>query len=419
MYGDAKTQPFHDRMAAPECLVDVLPVAETPIAIVGMSCRFPGDADNPEKLWDLVSNGRSAWSETPRSRFNGDAVHHPASEKSTTTMDPQLRILLESVFEALENGTLAMQRSVYHILTLAAGIPVESIAGTRTSVFAAAIFRDYMDSIIRDPQTFPRYVMTGNGSTMMSNRISHFFDLRGPSMTIDTGCSTGLTALHQACQSLRAGESDVSIIGGANVILNPDVHVLFSNLGLLSPDGRSYAFDSRAAGYGRGEGVSTIIIKPLKQALKDGDPVRAVIRQTALNQDGRTQTITSPSQSAQEDVIRACYRSVGLSPADTMYVEAHGTGTATGDPIEAAAIGNVFSEGRPIDKPLFIGSVKTNVGHMESVSGFASILKVAMTLENGLIPASINFDKPNPNIDFEKLKLKVILPQLVLNAVDD
>ena len=185
----------------------------------------------------------------------------------------------------------------------------------------------------------------------------------------------------------------------------------------LSPDGRSYAFDSRAAGYGRGEGVSTIILKPLQRALEDSDPIRAVIRQTALNQDGRTQTITSPSQIAQEDLIRACYRSAGLSPADTMYVEAHGTGTATGDPIEAAAIGTVFGEGRPIDEPIFVGSVKTNVGHMESVSGFASILKVAMALENGMIPPNINFDKPNPNIDLRKLKLKVILPSTLLELV--
>ena len=183
----------------------------------------------------------------------------------------------------------------------------------------------------------------------------------------------------------------------------------------LSPDGRSHAFDSRAAGYGRGEGVSTIILKPLEQALKDGDPVRAVIRQTALNQDGRTQTITSPSQSAQEDLIRSCYKSAKLSPADTIYVEAHGTGTPTGDPIEAAAIGNVFGEHRPIDKPLYIGSGKTNVGHMESVSGFSSILKMAMALEKGFIPPSINFDKPNPNIDFKNLKLQASAPLAVSN----
>ncbi|KAL8824682.1 MAG: hypothetical protein Q9191_004887 [Dirinaria sp. TL-2023a] len=438
MHDDARVSPFYNQMAGSEGLLDVSPAAEMPIAIVGMSCRFPGDASSPEMFWDLLSNGRSAWSEIPESRFNKDAFYHPTSEKSTTThvkgghfleqdlgqfdagffnmtvemastMDPQLRILLESVFEALENGALTIGNAClfYHILTVAAGIPLEKVAGTKTSVFAAGLFRDYMDNIIRDPQAFPHYVMTGNGGTMMSNRISHFFDLRGPSMTIDTGCSTGLTALHQACQSLRTRESDISIIGGANLIINPDIHILFSNLGILSPDGRSYSFDSRAAGYGRGEGVSTIILKPLQQALEDGDPVRAVIRRTALNQDGWTQTITSPSQGAQEDLIRACYRSVGLSPADTMYVEAHGTGTATGDPVEAAAIGNVFSEGRPVDKPLFIGSVKTNVGHMESVSGLASILKVAMALENDLIPSSINYDKPNPDIDLEKLKLKV------------
>ncbi|OCL05917.1 reducing type I polyketide synthase [Glonium stellatum] len=414
---------FSSHAVAHEMARNGCPEAEMPIAIIGMSCRFPGNVTSPEKLWKLCADGKSAWSEIPEDRFNKEAFYHPQSEKRTTgaktnvigghfltedlslfdaaffnmtaevasTMDPQCRLQLESVFEALES----------------AGIPLEKIAGTETSVFAGAFFRDYMDSLMRDPDTFPRYVMTGNGATMMSNRISHFFDLRGPSMTVDTGCSTGLVALHQACQSLRTGDSKMSIVGGANVMINPDIFILMSSLNFLSPDGKSYAFDSRAAGYGRGEGVGTVILKPLRDALRDGDPVRAVIRQSALNQDGKTQTITSPSQKAQEELIRACYRAAGLRPSDTAYVEAHGTGTQAGDPVEAGAIGAVFGEGRSSEKPLFMGSVKTNVGHMETASGFASIIKVALALEKGFIPPSINFENPNEKIPLKKWKLKI------------
>lgn len=223
---------------------------------------------------------------------------------------------------------------------------MEKIAGTKTSVYAGAFFRDNHDSGMRDPDTLPRFHMTGNGSAMMSNRLSHFYDLRGPSVTVDTGCSTSHTALHLACQGLRAGDSTMSIVAGVNLMLNPDMFAAMSSLGLrsnsrigsvtndgfsfTSPDGKSYAFDSRASGYGRGEGVATLILKPLNDALRDGDPIRAVIRETLLNQDGKTPTITSPSQAAQEDLVRSCYKSAGLDPSKTTYVEAHGTGTRAG-----------------------------------------------------------------------------------------
>ncbi|KAM7203160.1 putative polyketide synthase protein [Naviculisporaceae sp. PSN 640] len=396
------------------------PGDDTPIAIIGMSCRLPGDATSPERLWKLCAEGRSAWSEIPSDRFNKEAFYHPSSDKRTTThvrgghflqediglfdatffnmtpevaatMDPQCRLQLESVYEAFES----------------AGITLEKIAGSETAVYAGAFFKDYMDSLMRDPDTFPRYVMTGNGATMMSNRISHFYDLRGPSMTVDTGCSTGLVALHQACRNLVAGDSKMAIVGGANVMINPDIFILMSSLGFLSPDGKSYAFDSRAAGYGRGEGVATVILKPLHDAVRDGDPVRAVIRASALNQDGKTQTITSPNQTAQEELIKLCYAKAGLNPAETAYVEAHGTGTQAGDPVEAGAIHAVMCKGRPSDAPLYIGSVKTNVGHMETASGFASIIKVALALEKGLIPPSLNFEEANAKIPLEQWKLRV------------
>ncbi|RKU46330.1 Type I Iterative Polyketide synthase (PKS) [Coniochaeta pulveracea] len=242
---------------------------------------------------------------------------------------------------------------------------------------------------------------------MASNRISHFFDLRGPSMTVDTGCSTTLTALHQAVQSLRAGDADMSIVGGSNVMLNPDMFKTMSSLGLLSADGRSFAFDDRANGYGRGEGVATVVLKPLVTAVRDGDTIRAVIRETGLNQDGKTETITSPSQRAQEELIRACYQRAGLDPANTQYFEAHGTGTPTGDPIEARAVAGVFSKGRRHGDRLRIGSVKTNIGHTEPTSGLASVIKVALALEKSLIPPSVNFEQPNRKIDLAEWNLEI------------
>lgn len=235
------------------------------------------------------------------------------------------------------------------------------------------MYRDYTDSLSRDPETLPRYFITGNAGTMVSNRISHFFDLRGPSVTIDTACSTTLTALHLACQSLRAGESDMAIVIGANLLLNSDVFVSMSNLGFLSPDGISYAFDARAAGYGRGEGVAALVLKALPAALRGQDPIRAVIRETALNQDGRTSTITAPSDKAQERLIRECYRKAGLDMSQTSYIEAHGTGTATGDPLEVSAISAAFD-----GQALQMGSIKANIGHTEAASGIAAIIKVVI-----------------------------------------
>lgn len=396
------------------------PESKMPIAIVGMSCRFPGDATDLERLWQLCAEGRSAWSEIPEDRFKHTAFFHPQPENRGTSnvlgghflkddvslfdasffnfssevassMDPQFRLQLESTFEALEG----------------AGIPISKLAATQTSVFAALCFRDYHDSLMRDPDTLPRLFMTGNGAAMMSNRLSHFFDLRGASVTVDTGCSSALAALHLACQGLRAGDASMAIVGGANVMLNPDWFQAMSSLGFLGADGKSNSFDCRAAGYGRGEGVATIILKPLEHALRDGDPIRAIIRETALNQDGKTSTITSPSQEAQEAIIRTCYRNAGLDPLSTSYVEAHGTGTKSGDPIEGGAIAAVLGINRPVEKPLFIGSVKSNIGHLEAASGLAAIIKVALAFEKGFIPPSINFEQPNPAVQLDKWNLKV------------
>ncbi|KAK2761170.1 Type I Iterative PKS [Arachnomyces sp. PD_36] len=391
-----------------------------PIAIVGMSCRLPGDCTSPQKLWEFCKEKRSAWSEIPKERFNGDAFTHSQREHLGTFdatgahflnddvagfdapffnytadvakgMDPQLRWFLEVVFEAFED----------------AGIPIENVAGSRTAVFAGTCFRDYHDMAMRDLDNLPRYLLLGNMLTMTANRVSHFFDLRGPSVSLDTACSTSLTALHLACQALRAGEANMAVVGGSNMILHAGTMVGLSSAGLLGPDGRSYAFDSRAEGYGRGEGVGAIVIRPLSDALRDGDSIHAVIRETAINQDGKTLTPTSPSKEAQEQLIRECYDRAGLDPLETPYAEAHGTGTIAGDVIESQALGAALASGRPLDQPLFVGSVKSNLGHLEATSGMAALFKAVKMLQNKQIPPQALLKTLNPQIDFETLRIKV------------
>ncbi|EFQ34123.1 beta-ketoacyl synthase domain-containing protein [Colletotrichum graminicola M1.001] len=389
-----------------------------PIAIIGMSSKFSGDATDNEKLWEMLAGGRSGWTPFPSSRFRLQGIYHPNNERLNSThvkgahflqediglfdaaffgysseaaasLDPQYRLQLESVYEALES----------------AGLPISTIAGSNASVFTGVFVHDYRDGLLRDADNLPRLMATGTGVPMMSNRVSHFFDLRGASMTIETACSSGMVAMHQGIQSLRTGEADMSIVGGANLTLNPDMFKALGSAGFLSGDGKSYALDSRASGYGRGEGVATIIIKRLGDALAAGDPIRGVIRGSALNQDGKTETITTPSLEAQEALIRACYENAGLSPKDTQYFEAHGTGTQAGDTIEARAIASVFSSS---SEPLLIGSVKTNLGHTEAASGLASIVKTVLALERGVIPPSINFEKPNPKIPLEDWRLRLV-----------
>ncbi|CAH0050712.1 unnamed protein product [Clonostachys solani] len=389
-----------------------------PIAIVGMSAKYAGEATNTENLWRMLINARSAWTPFPSSRFRPEGVYHPNNEKLNTThvkgahflqedvglfdaaffsysaetaasVDPQYRLQLESVYEALE----------------AAGLPLHSVAGSNTSVFTGVFVHDYRDALLRDADNLPRLMATGTGVPMMSNRISHFFDLRGASMTIETACSSGMVATHQAVQNLRAGESDMAIVGGANLTLYPDMFKALGSAGFLSGEGKSFAFDSRASGYGRGEGVATLVLKRLRDAVAAGDPIRAVIRESMLNQDGKTETITTPSLQAQEALLRGCYAKAGLDTRGTQYFEAHGTGTQAGDTIEARAIANVFQSHR---EPLLIGSIKTNIGHTEAASGLASIVKTVLAMERGVIPPSINFESPNPKITLEEWNLKLV-----------
>ncbi|KZF19523.1 hypothetical protein L228DRAFT_214821 [Xylona heveae TC161] len=387
---------------------------EDPIAIVGMACRFPQDADNAEKFWDFLINGRSAMTTFPKEKFEFEGHYHPdpghastmnakgghfLKEKSATfdapffsitkneaiSMDPQQRLVMENVYHAIEN----------------AGIPMEKMLSSKTSVFLGAFTNDYLGIVNSDPDALLKYKPIGTANSILANRVSWFFDLKGSSLMLDTACSSSLVALHLACQNLKNKESEMAIVSGVNVIESPETMYGMSKIGFLSPDGICYSFDHRANGYSRGEGVGTILIKRLSAAIRDGDTVRAVIRATGSNHDGRTPGITLPSKTAQEALIRDTYASVGLNTKSTNYIEAHGTGTAAGDPIEAGAIAAAFSD-RPSQDPLLIGALKSNVGHLEAASGVAGLIKTVMILERGLVPPNINFEKVNPKIPMKR-----------------
>ncbi|RTE81726.1 hypothetical protein BHE90_003791 [Fusarium euwallaceae] len=374
------------------------PQTPTPIAIIGMGCRLPGGAENPSKLWDLLSNDRTAWSDVPPDRWNWESFHHPYSDfqeghnqrgghfiqqdigawdakffgvspNEAKAIDPQQRILLETSYEALEN----------------AGIPLESIRGSDTAVYVATFSQDWETMMMKDTHNLAKYHVTGTHKAIVANRISYLFDLKGPSLSLDTACSGGLVALHQACQGLRNRESKIALVGGTNLILSPEFMFGMSFLNMLNDDGKSYSFDERGSGYGRGEGVATLVLKRLDDALQDGDPIRAVIRNTGVNQDGKTNGITYPSAESQEMLTRAVYDQAGLDPKETAYVEAHGTGTIAGDKIELGAVQKVFCPNK--NSELYVGSVKANMGHLECTSGLAAVIKTALILEKGYIPS--------------------------------
>ncbi|EAW08895.1 type I polyketide synthase [Aspergillus clavatus NRRL 1] len=392
-----------------------------PIAVVGLSYRFPGGANSEEALWDMLANGRNAWSEVPKDRMNAEAFYHPDNGRKGTfyvrgahfleediaafdapffsisaneakAMDPQQRMLLEATYEAYEN----------------AGIRLEDVVGSKTACFVGSLSNDYGDNLHKDMEFSTRYHSTGSITSVLANRISWFFDLKGPSVMLDTACSSSLVAFHLACQSLRSGEATSAIVGGSAIILSPDFFILLAGPGFLGPDGKCHSFDNKANGYGRGEGVASLILKPLDAALRDGDPIRAIIRGTATNHDGKTPGIALPNQAAQEDLIHSAYRSAGLSMSQTGYFEAHGTGTQAGDPIETGAIGNTIGATKSPGDPLLIGSVKSNIGHLEGASGLAGIVKAILILEKGLIPATAGFESPNPKTRLEEQGLQVV-----------
>jgi acyl transferase domain-containing protein len=400
-----------------------------PIAIVGMGCRLPGAVSSPEEFWELCSRARSGWSEIPKSRFNHAAFHHPngdrlgcynpkgghfleedidlfdapffnITEKEAISMDPQQRLLLECTFEALEN----------------AGIPKRSLAGKNVAVFVGGSFADYEVNNVQDTDTAPMHQATGCAATMLANRLSYYFDFAGPSATVDTACSPSLAALHLACQSLHSGESSHAVVGSSHLNILPDFFITMSMSSLFSDEGKSFAFDQRGSGFGRGEGAGCVVLKPLDQAVKDNDAIRAVIVGSGINQDGKTKGITMPNGDAQVALMKSVYERSGLDVADTGYVECHGTGTKAGDPIEAAAVHEVFGQGRTARQPLYIGSVKSNIGHLEGASGIVFVIKTAMMLENDFILPNCDFQKPNPSIPFKEWNLKVRFGDLPLGA---
>ncbi|MEU7412798.1 acyltransferase domain-containing protein [Streptomyces sp. NPDC042638] len=388
------------------------PSAASAIAVVGYSCRLPG-APDPDAFWELLENSRSAVSEAPENRWERsepisddirtggfldavdlfDADFFGISPREAAAMDPQQRLLLELGWEAVEH----------------AGIPPAVLAGTRTGVFVGAALDDYAAlTARRGPAGIGRHSLTGTLRSLIANRLSHVLGLRGPSMTVDTGQSSSLVAVHLACESLRGGESGIALAGGVNLNVLADSTLRVARFGALSPDGRCHTFDARANGYVRGEGGGLVLLKPLETALADGDRVRCVILGSAVGHDGAGEGLVVPNGEAQQDVVRAACEAAGVSPADLQYVELHGTGTRVGDRVEATALGTAVGAARAPAAPLLVGSAKTNVGHLEGAAGIVGLLKTALSVEHRALPASLNFERPHPDVPLADLNLSVV-----------
>ncbi|MFE5532514.1 beta-ketoacyl synthase N-terminal-like domain-containing protein, partial [Embleya sp. NPDC056538] len=392
---------------------------EGPIAVVGLACRFPG-APNPRSFWELLRDGVSAIGDAPEARRHPagppdragaatgairarqagyledvetfDARFFGISPREAAAMDPQQRLILELAWEALEH----------------AGRIPDRIRGSRTGVFIGAILDDYATVVHRlGPAAIGAHTSTGLHRSIIANRVSYTLDLHGPSLVVDSGQSSALVAVHQACESLRKGESSMALAGGVNLILAPESTLAVDRFGGLSPDNRSYTFDARANGYVRGEGGGVVVLKRLADATADGDDVLCVILGGAVGNDGAGPGLTVPGSAGQEEVIRLAHTRAGITPADVDYVELHGTGTAVGDPVEAAALGAVFAATRDPARPLLVGSAKTNVGHLEGAAGIVGLIKTTLALHHERIPASLNFRTPNPDIPLDGLGLRV------------
>jgi acyl transferase domain-containing protein/acyl-CoA synthetase (AMP-forming)/AMP-acid ligase II/acyl carrier protein len=388
------------------------------IAVVGLGCRFPG-ARGPEEFWNLLRRGASAITEVPQSRWNAalfqdadpeapqrivcnaggfvddveyfDPEFFGIAPREAERMDPQHRLALEVAWEALEG----------------AGIAPDTVAGSRTGVFVGISNSDYARLLIASGEASDFYFGTGSALSIAANRVSYALDLRGPSLAVDTACSSSLVSVVLACQSLRRGESDLALAGGVNLILAPDYSVAFSKARMLSPDGRCKTFDVAADGYVRGEGVGFAILKRLEDAERDGDRILAIVRGVAMSQDGRTAGLTAPNGPAQQAVVRAALEDAGIPPRRVSYVEAHGTGTPLGDPIEVNALKRVLLAERPADATCLVGSVKTNIGHLESAAGIAGFIKTVLALVHREIPANLHYHEPNPRLDIAGTPLQI------------
>ncbi|HEU4594643.1 MAG TPA: type I polyketide synthase, partial [Pyrinomonadaceae bacterium] len=406
---DNSQQPTHASVTA---------AASEPIAIIGMACRYPG-AENPSAFWRLLRGGVDAVRETPADRWDVDAFYDEdaqapgkmntrwggfleqvdqfdphffkISPREAVHLDPQQRLLLEVSWEALED----------------AGQVPANLGGTQTGVFVGIMGNDYGDTPMTEPDLVNFYTFPGVARCIAANRLSYFFDFRGPSMAIDSACSSSLVAILLACRSLWNRESTLALAGGVNLMLSPEGTVWYAKAGLLARDGRCKTFDARADGLVRGEGCGIVVLKRLSDALADGDNIQAVIRGGATNQDGRSNGLTAPNRWAQEALIREACREAGVSPGELQYVEAHGTGTALGDPIEALALGAVLAEGRAEGSACAVGSVKTNIGHLEAAAGVAGLMKVVLMLKHRELAPSLHYEQPNPHIPFDQLPLQV------------
>ncbi|HSP80600.1 MAG TPA: type I polyketide synthase, partial [Myxococcaceae bacterium] len=320
-----------------------------------------------------------------------DAGFFGVAPREVVHVSPQQRLLLEVAWESLEDAAIAPAR----------------LAGQAVGVYVGVASFDYYERILEQPGLINGYTMTGNAYSVAANRLSYLLDLRGPSVAVDTACSSSLVALHLACQSLMLGESDVALAGGTHTIVSPWVTVAASKGEFMAPDGRCKAFDARANGYVRGEGTGVVVLKRLEDALRDGDRIRAVVRGSAVNQDGLSNGLTAPNPNAQIAVLQQAYRRAGVSPGEVGYVEAHGTGTRLGDPLELNALGGVLASGRAPGERCLVGSVKSNIGHLEAAAGVAGLFKAVLTVEHGQVPASLHFEQPNPLIQFDKLPVEV------------
>ena len=394
----------------------VLRTWREPVAVIGMACRFPGGASDPDRYWRLLLDGVDAITEVPPGRWAIDDYYDPDREapgkmfsrwggfledvdrfdaaffgispREAVQLDPQQRLLLEVAWEAVER----------------AGLAPSALAGTATGVFVGMRESEYFDSQSgRGPETVTSYYATGNALSTAAGRVAYFMGLTGPAIALDTACSSSLVAVHQACQSLRRGESDAALAGGVALILDPLSNVGICKASMAAADGRCKTFSAAADGYVRSEGCGLLLLKRLSDARRDGDRVLAVIRGSAVNQDGASGGLTVPNGPAQEAVIRAALRDAGVAPREVGYVEAHGTGTALGDPIEVGALDAVFGPDRPAGRPLLVGSVKTNVGHLEPAAGIAGLIKLIQALRHGTLPRLLHLDAPNPHVPWDRV----------------